>query len=390
MQHVGKIISEAIENGMAPGVAAIVADADQTLVEFAAGVRDGAGNPMEMDTVVWMASMTKPITSVAMLQLVERGRVGLDDAVGQFLPYVDSVDVLDGFDEAGKPMLRAPVRPVTLRHLLTHTSGFAYRSWNGDMARYCVEVNVPDMFEGRLAGIMTPLACDPGERWEYGISTDWVGQLIERLTDQPLDQYIGEQILMPLGMLDTGFVLHPAVRARFGELFSRGADGRFAAIPFEEPPASEFYGGGGDLYSTAPDYTRFLRMLLRGGELDGVRILRAETVRDLARNHIGHLRPGALKTVDPSFSLDFELFPETSKAWGLATLINSERELTGRSAGSLGWAGVFNTYFWVDFEKGITSVFLAQTLPFGDRGILDLFSRFETSVYSTFQYPGAH
>ena len=385
MQQLEKNIGEATGTDIVPGVVATVADADQTRFDFASGVRDGTGSPMTMDTVVWMASMTKPITSVAMLQLVEQGRIALDDDVGRFLPFVDSVQVLDGFDDAGSPLLRPPVRAVTLRHLLTHTSGFAYRSWNSDMARYCVVADVPDMFEGKLAGIMTPLVCDPGERWEYGISTDWVGQLIERLTDQPLDQYIGENILAPLGMLDSGFALRPAIRARFGELFMRGADGRFAAIPFEEPPPSEFSGGGGDLYSTAPDYTRFLRMLLRGGELDGVRILRAETVRDLAQNHIGHLQPRPLKTVDPSFSLDFELFPGTPKAWGLASLINSEKAPTGRSAGSLGWAGVFNTYFWVDFEKGITGVFLTQTLPFADRGILDLFSRFETSVYSTLQ-----
>ena len=385
MQQLDQIIGEATETGLVPGVAVMVADADRTLFDFASGVRDEAGSPMTVDTVVWILSMTKPITSVAMLQLVEQGRIALDDDVGRYLPFVDSVNVLDGFADDESPILRPPVRPVTLRHLLTHTSGFAYRSWNSDMARYCVVADVPDMLEGKLAGIMTPLVCDPGERWVYGISTDWVGQLIEQLTDQPLDQYVGENILTLLGMLDSGFVLNPTVRARFGELFIRGEDGRFAAIPFEEPPPSEFSGGGGDLYSTASDYMRFLRMLLRGGELDGVRILRTETVRGLARNHIGDLRPGPLKTVDPSISLDFELFPETPKAWGLATLINSENAPTGRSAGSLGWAGVFNTYFWVDFEKGIAGVFLSQALPFGDREILDLFYRFETSVYSALQ-----
>jgi methyl acetate hydrolase len=382
MQCLDKMIGEAAEPGIVPGVAVMVADADQTVFEFAAGVRDGAGNPMMVDTVVWMASMTKAITSVAMLQLVEQGRIALDDEVGRFLPYVDSVQVLDGFDEAGRPMLRAPARPVTLRHLLTHTSGFSYRSWNSDMDRYCGVMDVPSLSEGKLAGIMTPLVCDPGERWEYGVSTDWVGRLVERLADQPFDQYLGEHILTPLGMLDSGFVLHPAVRARFGELFIREADGRFVAVPFEEPPASEFYAGGGDLYSTAPDYMRFLRMLLRGGELDGARILRAKTVRDLARNHIGHLRFRPLKTVKPSISLDFELFPKTPKAWGLAGLINTEVAPTGRGAGSLGWAGIFNTYFWVDFEQGVAGVFMAQTLPFGDRGILDLLGRFERGVYS--------
>lgn len=386
MQHLETIIGEAAESGTVPGVVVMVADADQTSLAFAAGVRDVAGNPMTVDTVVWIASMTKAITSVAMLQLVEQGRVGLDDAVGRFLPYVDSVQVLDGFDEEGRPMLRAPVRPVTLRQLLTHTSGFSYRSWNSDMARYCVVADVPDMSEGKLAGIMTPLVCDPGERWEYGVSTDWVGQLIEQLADQPLDQYLDEHILTPLGMLDSGFVLHPAVRGRFGDLFNREADGRFAASPFEEPPASEFYGGGADLYSTASDYTRFLRMLVRGGELDGVRILQAEAVRDLARSHIGKLYPRALKTVNPSISLDFDLLPETPNAWGLAAMINTERAPTGRSAGSLGWAGIFNTYFWVDFERDVTGVFLTQTLPFGDREVLDLFGRFERGVYSALQH----
>lgn len=389
MRQSARIISEAAETGSVPGVAVMVADAEQTRFEFASGVRDGAGNPMTVDTVVWVASMTKPVTSVAILQLVEQGRIALDDEVGRFVPYIDAVQVLDGFDEAGQPMLRTPVRPVTLLHLLTHTSGFTYPFLNSNTAQYCAVADVPDMDERKLAGIMTPLACDPGECWEYGVSTDWVGQLIEQLTDQSLDAYIGENILSPLGMIDSGFVLQPAARTRFGDLFVRGDDGRFAADPYDERPPGEFFGGGGDLYSTAPDYIRFLRMLLRGGELDGARILQTETVRDLARNHLGQLRRPAPQTVDSSWSLKSELFPESPNAWGLAGLINTETGSSGRSAGSFGWAGSFNTHFWVDFEEGITGVFITQTWPFADLEVLELYGRFETSVYAALRDPGA-
>jgi CubicO group peptidase (beta-lactamase class C family) len=336
---------------------------------------------MTVDTVFWIASMTKAITSVAALQQVEKGKLSLDEPLSKVLPQLDDVKVLEGFDAQGAPSLRAPKRPITLRHLLTHTAGFTYDIWSVDMVRYQQHQGVPGIIECRDVTLMTPLLFDPGERWEYGINIDWAGKAVEKVTGQRLEGYFKEHIFGPLGMKDTGFVLGADQRKRLATMHARTPDGTLAAIEFEMPQDPEFYMGGGGLYSTAPDYLKFLQMLLHGGTFNGARILEADTVADMNRNQIGDIEVTVLKTAIPESSHDAEFFPGMPKRWGLGYMISLEEAHTGRSAGSVAWAGLGNTYFWLDPKHKLAGLLCAQILPFADARVLDAFARFETAIY---------
>ena len=381
--RVDQLLERAVETGSVPGVVALAANETGVVYQGAFGTREvGTERPMTLDTVVWIASMTKAITSVAAMQLVEQDRVGLDEPLAERLPELGQVQVLEGFDEAGAPRLRPPRRPITLRHLLTHTAGFTYDIWNADMVRYQEYGQIAGIIECKNVTLQNPLVFDPGERWEYGINIDWVGKTVEHLSGQSLEDYFRAHIFGPLGMADSGFVIQPARRARLASMHVRQADGSLQAIAFEVPQQPEFFMGGGGLYSTGPDYLRFVRMLLGGGELDGARVLRSETVTQMGQNHIGELRVGPMKTAIPASSNDAEFFPGMLKKWGLGYMISTEAAPSGRSAGSLAWAGLANTYYWLDPARQLTGVILTQILPFADPTVLALFEQFEQAIYA--------
>src|SRR5215213_5475400 len=277
-----RVLMDAVDAGTVPGVVALAADAGEVVYTGAFGAR-GIDNdqPMRLDTVVEIASMTKAVTSVAAMQLVEQGRIALDEPVGTHVPELATVQVLEGFDAAGVPRLRPPRRAITLRHLLTHTAGFAYHFWNASMLRYHDCTGIPTIASLKKTCLGVPLVCDPGDCWEYGLSTDWVGQTVERLSGQSLDDYFREHILDPLGMSDTGFFIGSEQRSRLAVKHARQPDGSLHPLPPGETQEPEFLEGGGGLYSTGPDYLRFLRMLLGNGQLEGVRILRAETTAEM-------------------------------------------------------------------------------------------------------------
>jgi methyl acetate hydrolase len=373
-----EVLAGAVAAGDVAGVVAVAANQGGTVYEGAFGRREiGAEPAMTLDTVFWIASMTKAVTTVAAMQFVERGAVSLDEP----LPELAGAQVLEGFDEDGAPLLRAARGPITLRHLLTHTAGFTYDIWNADMGRYMAYHGIPGIIECRDVTLDTPLIADPGDRWEYGISMDWAGKVVERLSGQSLEDYLREHVCGPLGMRDTAFVIGPDQRDRLAGMHVRHPDGSLEAIAFEVPQQPEFYMGGGGLYGTGPDYLTFLRMLLNGGELDGVRILAPETVAEMARNQIGDLQVGALKTAIPGSSNDAEFFPGMVKRWGLGFVINTETASTGRSAHSLAWAGLANTYYWLDPTRRLAGVLLTQVLPFADDRVLRLLDQFETAMY---------
>ncbi len=378
-----EVLRQAADAGMVPGVVALAADDRGVVYEGAFGRRDLARGPaMTLDTVFWIASMTKAVTTVAALQLVEAGRLALDRPLGDLVPQLAAPQVLEGFDDEGWPRLRPAKRPITLHHLLTHTAGFGYDIWNADIGRYMEREGIPNIISCRNDALRTPLVFDPGERWEYGIGIDLVGKAVEQVSGRSLEEQLRERILDPLGMADTGFTITPGMRARLASVHARKPDGSLEPIAFELPQPPEFFMGGGGLYATGGDYLRFLRMLLRGGELDGIRILGPETVAAMGRNQIGDLVVGPLQTARPDASNDVEVFPGMVKKWGLGFLINTEAAPTGRSAGSLTWGGLANTYYWIDPTRRIAGVFLTQILPFGDAEALSLAGRFERAVYA--------
>ena len=376
------VLHGAVANADVPGVVAAATDRNGTIYEGGFGERViGSGMAMTTDTVGWIASMTKALTGTAAMQLVEQGRLQLDRPAADWVPELSEVRVLEGFADDGEPLTRPPRRPITLRHLLTHTAGFSYEIWNEEIIRYQEAKGVPGIITCQNAALNTPLLFDPGERWEYGINIDWAGKMVEAASGRRLGAYMQESIFAPLGMRDTAFKLRPDMRARLAKIHQRGDDDGFSALDLEIPQEPEFEMGGGGLYGTVGDYLKFVRLILNRGTADGAQVLQPETVDTMARNQMGECRVRAVKTAMPPLSNDAEFFPGMPKTWGLTFMINTEQAPTGRAAGSLAWAGLANSYYWIDPQRGVGGVYLTQILPFADKKSLPLFLEFERTVY---------
>ncbi|MES2340260.1 MAG: serine hydrolase domain-containing protein [Pseudomonadota bacterium] len=371
-------LAKAVADGRIAGAVALVTDRDRVTYEHAAGVRAaGQSAAMDLGTVFWIASMTKAIVSVAALQLVERGKLTLDGDLGELLPDLKDLQVLEDVAD-GKARLRPAQGFVTLRQLLTHTSGFAYAFSHPGLLAYSQTDGALDPNSGTRAAHRQPLMFDPGQGWIYGIGIDWAGIVIEAASGQRLDVYLAENVFAPLGMGDTGFALSEDQAARKASVHVRGPDGALIPIPFGLPANPEVLSGGGGLYSTAGDYARFLRMLL-GGESGGV--ISPQTLRGLTESHTAGHRAGVLISSMPNMSNDFDLYPHMQVGHGLAAMVTPEPTGDGRGAGSLAWAGLANTYYWADPEAGQGGVLMTQLLPFADPEVLALFKALERGAY---------
>jgi methyl acetate hydrolase len=371
-------LSAAVERKDVPGVVALITDRRRALYQGAFGVADvSTGRALTADAVFRIASMTKPITSLAAMQLIEQGRFGLDDPVEKHLPEFANLKVFESFDPAtGAYRLRAASRPPTVRHVLTHTSGLGYPFTSATLRDFKPQGGEKYPFGG-------PLLFDPGERWLYGTSTDVVGKLVEKASGQKLEDYFRQHIFAPLKMSDTSYNVLQDKAARLVAAQQRAGERMDGAIVLQTPQPGltipEPIGGGG-LASTANDYGRFVRMLLNGGELDGVRLLKAETVALMGENHIGAVSVPALKTALPR-SADFSFIADGRDKWGLGFLITTDQVSGKRSPGSLSWGGINNTYFWIDPSRGIAGVILLQYLPFADAKALAVYDAFERGAY---------
>ena len=373
-----RLFAEAVEAAGLPGVAGLILDAHGTRYARAFGLAEvGGGAPMRIETPVQIASMTKAIVAVGAMRLVERGKLDLDAPVGGLLPELAEPQVLTGFAEDGAPQLRPAARAITLRHLLTHTSGLSYSFIRPETLRWFQHSGMPP--PGSRKAIEMPLLFDPGDGWEYSVGIDWAGLAIEAVTGQRLGQYLAEHVTGPLGMRDTAF--HTSPPAGVASVHARSPAGDWAVQPLWLN-SGDFDMGGGGLTSTAADYARFLRMLLRGGDLDGARVLAPETLAVMGRNQVGEIRAGYMGSAVPELASPFDWFPEQQTGWGLSWLINPEKTAEGRSPGSLAWAGIFNSYYWVDPAAGLAGVLVSQVSPFGHPGALDAFRALERMAYS--------
>ena len=363
------LLRTAVEQQHVPVVVAMVADAKGIAYEHAVGA--------PKDGIFAIASMTKPVTSVAAMQLVEAGRVKLDEPAATYVPELGNVRVLEG------GTLRAPKTRITVRQLLTHTAGFAYEFMSKEIFALVANKEVPSMMAGGDAFLKAPLVFDPGARWEYGINTDWLGRLVERVSGQTLDAYFREKIFEPLGMTDSFFVVPADKRTRLVATFLRSADGGLTQQP--APPASPvtFFSGGGGLFSTAPDYMKFVRALLAGGALDGRRILTAESVATMGRNQIGELALRPVSSIIPHFAVDNGIMPGSLDKFGLGFALNTKPSDAGRGVNTMSWAGIYNTFFWIDREKQVGAVFMTQVLPFLDARAQKVVETFDRAVYTT-------
>ena len=368
----------AVERKDVPGVVALVTDRRGVIYQGAFGVADvGNGRALAADALFRIASMTKVVTSTAAMQLVEQGRMSLDDPAEKYLPQFAGLKVIESFDAAtGAYKVRPVSRPPTVRHVLTHTSGLGYPFTSATLRDFKPRAGEQYPFGG-------PLLFDPGERWHYGTSTDVVGALVEKISGQKLEDYFRQHIFNPLKMMDTSYNVPQEKAARLVAAQQRdGArmDGTIVRQPVQPGLTIAEPIGGGGLASTASDYGRFVRMLLNGGELDGVRVLKAETVKLMGENHIGAVSVPALKSALPR-SADFTFIADGRDKWGLGFLITTDQVAGKRSPGSLSWGGISNTFFWVDPTRGIAGVIMMQYLPFADAKALSVYDAFERGAY---------
>lgn len=383
-QRLDDLLATGVKNGHVPGVVAAMVDKDGLTYIGSAGERTvGTGDVMTTDTVGAIASMTKAVTGAAVMQLVEKGHVDLDAPAEKYCADIGTPPVLEGFDAEGQPILRDARSQVTLRNLLTHTSGYAYDFTDANLTKWHEATNTPRSLSRRFDSIKTPLMFDPGTQWQYGVGIDWAGIILERVTKSTLADYFAEYLLEPLGMVDTGFVCTPNMLERKAALHLRTPDSSFMSFQMPAVENAEFDSGGGGLFSTMTDYARFMRMILNDGELDGTRVLSAETVAQMATNQMGDVRVTGLKSANPAFFSDADIFPGTPKSWGLSFLINEEPLPNGCPTGALMWCGAFNSYFWIDKTTGIAGCYLSQVLPFFDAGASGNFFEFQNAAYAS-------
>ena len=375
------ILQQAVANQDVPFIVAMVGNSNDVTWQGQAG--DGEpGIAAGENTVLRIFSATKSIGSTAAMILVDRGQLDIDTPVETILPEFRDVQLLDGFDEAGQPKLRAPEVKATVRHLATHTSGFAYEFFNADALNFMTATEHPSILSGSKASMYYPLVCEPGSGWQYGIGIDWLGQVVEAVDGRRIDRFCGEEIFAPLGMADTVFELDDGRNARLADLNMRGPDGVFGEFELAPPPNPEVYGMGHCLYSTAADYMNYLQMHLNKVAAGDGRILSEAAAERMQANHIGELRVNKLVTTAPEITADFEPFPDIPKTHSFGFMRNEDDVPGMRSAGSQSWAGVCNTHYWFDPQKDVRAVLFTQSLPFVEDRFMKLYEDFERAVYA--------
>jgi CubicO group peptidase (beta-lactamase class C family) len=380
-RQLDEVLAQAVDSGAVPAVVAVAADRDGIIYQGAAGTATPGGAAASAGTVFRIASMTKMITTAAALQQYEAGRFGLDDPVDKYLPDFGGTRVLDGFD-GDQPRYRPPATRPTVRQLITHTAGFGYWFWNADLVRWEKATGNNNVIAGDASALTAPLVHDPGTAFEYGLNVDWLGRVVEAVSGEPLDGYVRGHITGPLGMTDTSFLLGDEQRANSIPIYLPGEGGGWVPSQIDWNQRPYWWAGGHGLYSTPSDYLRFQRALLGGGALDGVQILRQETVAQVFVNQIGDLWvPEHIPTADPASSYGYD--PGPGHKWGLGLLLNTVARPGMRAAGSGSWAGLFNSHFWVDPATGVTAAIYSQFLPFLTPPSVRLYEEFERALYAS-------
>ena len=371
--------------GGAPGVVAMVTDRKANVYEGAVGKRElGKDQPMTTDSVFAIFSTTKAICGTAAMQLVEEGKIALTDPAKKYVPEIAEIGVLTGFDAAGQPTTRPPKRDITINDLMLHTSGFCYEFFSADDLKYRGAKNIPSVVSCTDASIKTVLLHDPGERWTYGVNIDWLGKIVEQQRGKRLGEVMAERIFAPLGITDMAFTMTDSMKARRVTIHDRAADGKLTPLPdlaLPQPP--ELDCGGHGLYASIGEYMKFIRMILNDGAGPNGRVLKAETVAKMCEDGLAKmgLQSTGWVTSIPSLSNAGEFFPGIEKGWAYTFMTNREEAPSGRPAGSLMWAGLANSFFWIDRRNGVGGYWATQILPFQDIASYPGFVDFETALY---------
>ncbi len=373
------------ETAGVPGIVAIARDRKGVIFAGAAGVRRlGAPEPMTLDTVFALFSCTKALTTTAALRLVEDGVLNLDRPAKDYLPALGEIGVLDGLGPDGAARLRRPRRDITARMLMLHTAGFGYDFANPLIKRLIDAGRLTSHRSSTREGFMQPLVNEPGTAWEYGVSIDWLGMVMEAAAGARLDGLLSELLLNPLGMTDTAHIPTPSMRARLASMHQREADGSLKPLDMGPRDALEVIPGGSGMYGTVGDYMKFLGLWLN----EGAGVLKPETLAWAARDGLAGLKFRPLPTTDPRLSGPLDPFPGLGKSWAYSFMVNEAEAPTGRPAGSLAWAGLGNLYYWIDRKHGVAGFWASQVLPFLDPAPHGGALAFESALYETLAQGG--
>ena len=373
------VLDESVAKGQVPYVVGLTGNASGVTFSGASG-QAAPGVMAAPDTVFRIFSATKAVGSTAAMILIDRGELDFETPVQDVLPEFANIRVVDGWT-GDKPILRAPRTKATVRQLATHTSGLEYEFWRGEVGDYLAKTKRPSILAGTKDALFYPMMTDPGTRWGYGPSIDWLGLMVQKISGQRIDGFLKKNILNPLGMEDTDVEVRPHMQARLAGVKARGTDGKFADFALAPPTNPEVYGMGHALYSTPQDYMRFLRMFLNKGALDGNRVLSERAVSRMLENHMGPLKFEKMVTVAPPITADFDPFEGTIKTHSFGFMRN-ESDIPGRRrAGSQSWAGVLNTHYWLDPRSDLAGVIMTQTLPFVESPFMAAYDAFERAAY---------
>lgn len=365
-----------------PSISAAVFSKQEKLFEGHFGFSNIENSvPVGKDSLFRIASMTKAITSSCIYQLIEKDILSLNTKLKEFFPEVAEKEILKGFKENGDPILSKPTNDITIGNLLTHTSGFAYEIWNENIAKLVEKGDLQSAFANNDEFLKAPLVFDPGTNWEYGIGIDWLGVLIEKLNECSLQEYMQKNIFEPLGMENTSYDLEAKDHARVATVYGRNED-KYFEMPFEVPEKSNFYSGGGNLISNLDDYIKFLRVFLDYEKEEKDIILSSSSIKSMLTSFNEELLMRNMLTQVPMLSNNVDFFPESSKSWSPGFMINHEDIKSGRPKNSAGWAGLFNSFFWVDPKNQISGLILMQMLPFAEEGCFETLQEFESSIYA--------
>jgi CubicO group peptidase (beta-lactamase class C family) len=375
-----KVLDDSVAANRFPFVVGMTGNASR--VTFAGAAGDAApGMKASPETVFRIFSMTKAVGSTAAMILIDQGKMDFDTPVQEVVPEFADIQVLDGWD-GDTPRLRAPRVKATARHLATHTSGLEYEFWRPQVGEYLAKTKRPSILAGTKDALFYPMMTDPGTRWGYGPSIDWLGLMVEKISGQRIDAFLKANLFEPLGMNDTDVEVRPHMQPRLAGVKARGENGQFGDFPLAPPSNPEVYGMGHCLYSTPQDYMRFLRMFLNKGKLDGRRVMKQSSVERMLVNHMGPLKFEKMITAAPPISADVDMFPGTTKTHSFGFMRN-EVDIPGRRrAGSQSWAGVLNTHYWFDLKSNMAGIIMTQTLPFVEPPLVAAYEEFEKAAYS--------
>ena len=364
-----------------PGLSAMVSSQDKTIYKGHFGYSDLQGKKLVDDNSLFrIASMTKAVTSACIMQLIEKEKLSLETELKYFFPEVSAKKIIEGFDDQDQPIYSEPSNDILIKHLLSHSSGLGYEMWNKNISKLVEKGDLVSMMTNKKDFLDAPLLFNPGSSWEYGIGIDWLGVLVEEISGLNLQEYMKKNIFDPLEMKNTGYDLPSSEHARVAKVYNR-TDEDFSEIPFGVSEKYEFYSGGGGLISNIDDYSTFLKIFLNAGKGNEAQILKEESVQTMLSSVNKEIKMKNLETSSPPLTEDMIIMAGIEKSWSPGFMINHETSQSGRPENSAGWAGLFNSFFWIDTQNNMVSVILMQMLPFLEKGCVETLEDFESSIY---------